>query len=158
MTCAAKQRVAAIRAVQAMRRKLDLDDDAYRDLVDRISRTCGPAVRSAGDCSLAQLNAVAAEMRMKLGQPVQPWRKGKPRRPVMAREARLKKIEALLADQGREWEYGHAIARRMCKVDRLEFCDGTGLSKIIAALEYDIRRHPERSRTGYLPVPPQGGQ
>lgn len=147
---AGNQRLVTIRAIQAMRRKLDLDDGAYRDLVERLSAGLGPAVRSAGDCSQGQLDAIAAELRQKLGQPVRTW-KGKPKAVPVDREARMRKIEALLADQGRQWEYAHALAQRIAKVDRLEFCDAVGLGKIIAALEYDIRRHPERSRTGYEP-------
>jgi hypothetical protein len=54
-----KMRLQTIRAIQAMRRKLDLDDDAYRDLVERNSARHGPAVRSAGDCNQAQLDAAA---------------------------------------------------------------------------------------------------
>lgn len=142
----AKLRLQAIRAIQAMRRKLDLDDVAYRDLVERNSIPHGRAVRSAGDCNQAQLDAVAAELRLKLGQPIRQW-KGKPKAPPVSREAQIGKIEALLADQGREWEYAHALARRIAKVERLEFCTGDGLKKVIAALAYDARRHPDRSRT-----------
>ena len=149
---AGSQRLATIRAVQAMRRKLGLDDDVYRDLVARVSATCGAAVRSAADCTQPQLDAIAAELRLKLGQPARTW-KGKPKTVPVDREARMRKVEALLADQGREWEYAHALARRIAKVERLEFCDAAALGKIIAAMEYDIRRHPERSRTGYKPEP-----
>lgn len=152
MTSRFSQRTATIRAIQAMRRRLDLDDGTYRDLIERISRACGPAVRSAGDCTQVQLDAMAAELRTKLGQPIQRW-KGKPKAPPVSREAQIGKIEALLADQGREWEYAHALARRICKVERLEFCRGGDLAKIIAALEYDARRHPDRSRTGYKAEP-----
>ncbi|MDR1076966.1 MAG: regulatory protein GemA [Xanthomonadaceae bacterium] len=148
-----KMRLQTIRAIQAMRRKLDLDDGAYRDLVERNSALHGPAVRSAGDCNQAQLDAVAGELRMKLGQPAKGGWKGKPKAPPLSREAQTSKIEALLADQGREWEYAHALARRICKVERLEFCRRSDLQRIIAALEYDARRHPERSRTGYKQEP-----
>ena len=150
---AGAQRLATIRTVQAMRRKLDLDDCAYRDLVERLSAGHGRPVRSAGDCTQAQLDAVATELRQKLGQPARPSWKGKPKPGPQDREARMRKIEALIADQGREWEYAHALARRLAKVERLEFCDAAALGKVIAALEYDARRHPERSRTGYRPEP-----
>lgn len=150
---AAQQRLATIRAIQVMRRRLDLDEDTYRDLVERISREQGSAVRSVGDCSQAQLNAVATELRRKLGQPAHAGWKGKPQKLPLSRQARMDKIEALLAHKGRAWEYAHAMARRICKVDRLEFCDGPQLSKIIAALEYDRRRHPGPSRAGDPPEP-----
>lgn len=148
-----KMRLQTIRAIQAMRRKLDLDDGAYRALVERNSGRHGPAVRSAGGCNQAQLDAVAAELRVKLGQPAKGGWKGKPKAPPLSREAQIGKIEALLADQGREWEYAHPLARRICKVERLEFCRSNDLRKVIAALEYDAHRHPERSRTGYKREP-----
>jgi phage gp16-like protein len=146
---AAKVRLAAIRAIQAMRRQLDLAEDVYRNLVESSSTLHGRAVRSAGDCNQAQLDAVAAKLRQLLGQPANGW-KNKPKDPALMVQALVRKIEAQLADQGREWNYAHALAQRICKVDRIEFCTPADLQKIIAALDYDAHRHPERSRTGHL--------
>ena len=145
---AAKVRLAAIRAIQAMRRQLDLADDVYRNLVESCSTPLGPAVRSAGACNLAQLDAVAAKLRQLLGQSANSW-KNKPKDPALMAQALIQKIEAQLADQGREWDYAHALAKRICKVERVEFCTPKDLQKVIAALDYDARRHPERSRTNH---------
>lgn len=145
---AAKMRLAAIRAIQAMRRQLDLDDEVYRNLVENCSTPLGPAVRSAGACNQAQLDAVAAKLRLLLGQPANGW-KNKPKDPALMVQALIRKVEAQLADQGREWDYAHALAKRICKVDRVEFCTPADLQKVIAALDYDAKRHPERSRTGH---------
>ena len=72
-----------------------------------------------------------------------------PGRPRVApdRAQQVRKIEALLADAGRPWEYlTHAkegrvsMVMRICKVKRLEFCNAQMLGKLIAALTYDARR------------------
>lgn len=65
---------------------------------------------------------------------------------VQDRAPQLKKIEALLAEAGREWEYAQSIARRVCKVDKLEFCNSEQLGKVIAALVYDAGRHGRRTK------------
>jgi phage gp16-like protein len=150
---ASKMRLAAIRAIQAMRRQLDLAEDVYRNLVESSSAPHGCAVRSAGACNQAQLDAVAAKLRQLLGQPASGW-KNKPKDQSLMVQALMRKIEAQLADQGREWDYGHALAQRICKVDRLEFCTPADLHKVIAALDYDAKRHPERSRTGHHSLEP----
>lgn len=143
-----KVRLATIRAIQAMRRQLDLDEDVYRNLVEASSTPHGPARRSAGDCNQAQLDAVAAKLRQLLGQSANGW-KNKPKDPALMVQALVRKVEAQLADQGREWDYAHALAKRICKVDRIEFCTPADLRKVIAALDYDAKRHPDRSRTGH---------
>lgn len=64
------------------------------------------------------------------------------RRPRIAasRTAQLGKIEALLADAGRPWEYINGMVKPICKVDAIEFCDEARLGKLIAALQYDANR------------------
>jgi phage gp16-like protein len=53
----------------------------------------------------------------------------------------LRKIEAYLAEAGRPWAYVHGMAKHMFAVDRVEWCEPGQLHKIVAALEYDARRH-----------------
>jgi Mu-like prophage protein gp16 len=52
----------------------------------------------------------------------------------------MRKVEALLADSGRQWEYARATAKRMFKVERLEWLDHDQLHKLIAALQIDANR------------------
>ena len=143
----AKRRLSLIRGIQAMRRKLELEDVEYRDLVERVSKQHGAAVRSAGDASLAQLGAIAAELRAKEGKPGQSahnarvWA-GKPKGDL---SPQLSKVEALLADAGREWAYAHSVARRVCKVERVEWCNPDQLAKVIAALQIDADRRARRA-------------
>ncbi|WP_244137136.1 gp16 family protein [Burkholderia pyrrocinia] len=68
------------------------------------------------------------------------------RRPSVARSraAQIRKIEALLANAGRSWDYLGGMVKRICKVDAIEFCDDAMLSKLIAALQYDANRRTRR--------------
>lgn len=62
-------------------------------------------------------------------------------RPANANQSPLmRKLEALLADAGREWEYARATAERMFKVQRLEWLDGNQLRRLVAALQIDANR------------------
>ena len=51
-----------------------------------------------------------------------------------SRSSQLKKIEALLTVGKKEWNYAHALAARICKVDRVEWVPEHELYKIITAL------------------------
>lgn len=85
------------------------------------------------------------------------WKRGFGRKPAARVEARgkdtpaLAKVRALLADGGKPAEYGDALAQRIAKVDRLEWCNPEQLGKVIAALEYDARRKAAKA----LELPPQ---
>lgn len=140
-----------LKAVHAEARRLGLDEDVYRALIERVSGEHGPAVRSSGDCSPEQLAAVLDELRGRGGRssgksvPGGDW----PGRPAGVLPPLLAKIEALLADAGRPWSYAISTARRICKVDRLEWCDDAQLSKVVAALQIDADRHGRgRGRRG----------
>lgn len=80
------------------------------------------------------------------------WKRGWPnKRPATRVEARSKdtpqlaKVRALLADGGKSAEYGDALAQRIAKVDRLEWCNPDQLGKLIAALVYDARRRQAKA-------------
>ena len=148
MTTPRDQRKRVLAAIHASAHRLGLDDATYRSLVQLVSAEHGPAQRSAGDCTQGQLNAIANEL-LRLGgvparavQAARGWA-GKPRGEL---SPQLGKIEALLADAGREWAYAHALARRMCRVGRLEWCRADQLGKIIAAMQIDANRR--RAKAG----------
>lgn len=129
-------------AIHAEAKRLALDNDTYRALLARIT---GHA--SAKDCTLAQLSLVIAEM-ARLS--------GKPKREVMAARVYagkpkdmtplLHKVEALLTDAGREWSYGHGMARRMFKAQRLEWLNPDQLHRVVAALQVDANRRRKRAQ------------
>lgn len=132
----AKARNSKLAAVHAEAKTAGMDDDTYRSLLQRIT-----GHRSAKDCSDQQLVDVLTEMRRLAGKPLQAhhaakvWA-GKPK----AMSPLLKKVEALLADAGREWAYGHALAERMFKVKRLEWLNPDQLHRAVAALQLDADR------------------
>ena len=145
---AEKIRKRVLAAIHAAASKLGLSDDVYRDLVARVSAEHGPAQRSAGKCTPRQLDAIANELRRLGGMPARQaeasrvWR-GKPKGDL---SPQLTKVEALLADAGREWAYAHAVCKRVCKVNRLEWCNPEQLAKVIAALQIDANRRAKRSQ------------
>ena len=124
--------------IHIAKQQLAMDDDSYRAML----RSVG-GVESAKDLDTA---GAANVMRHLERCGFRPKSTGG-RRPRVAapRAAQLRKIEALLADAGRSWEYLGGMVRRICKVDAIEFCDDTMLGKLIAALQYDARRRAERA-------------
>lgn len=142
-TIAEKTRKRTLGAIHATSKQLGLDDDTYRSLVARVSAEHGPAQRSCAKCTPVQLNAIANELRRIAGKPAQDaqnarkWA-GKPKGDL---SPQLAKIEALLADAGREWAYAHGLTKRLCKgVARVEWCNPDQLAKVIAALQIDADR------------------
>lgn len=73
------------------------------------------------------------------------------------RMPRMRKIEALLADAGRSWAYADGVAKKLfattTRIERIEFCDGDHLAKVIAALIYDAKRRAKKE----APVSPPSG-
>lgn len=71
------------------------------------------------------------------------------RKPVVTAERQplLDKIEALLADAKRPWRYVGSMAKRMYRIDRLEWASPEQLRGLVAALEKDARRRAARAAT-----------
>jgi phage gp16-like protein len=57
-----------------------------------------------------------------------------------SRAAQLAKIEALLTIGGKPWAYGDALAKRICKVERIAWVPDRDLYKIITALRMQAKR------------------
>lgn len=53
--------------------------------------------------------------------------------------AQIRKIGKCLGSR-RSWNYGHALAKRIAKVEHLDWCTSAQLRRIIAALTYDKKR------------------
>lgn len=120
--------------IHIAKKQLAMDDDSYRAML----RSVG-GVDSAKN--LTPMGA-AKVLRHLEGCGFKPMpRTG--RRPSVAarRKAQLRKIEALLAEAGRPWNYLNSMVRRICKVEAVEFCDDEMLAKLIAALSIDAKRH-----------------
>ncbi len=69
------------------------------------------------------------------------------------REGLIGKIEAQLADKARiqcavvPWSYADAIAKKVCGVDKVQWCDTKQLGKVIAALAKDLERLKNREES-----------
>ena len=115
----------------------------YRQMLWTIGR-----VRSAGDLDHAGRARVVAHLRQLmvargLAKPGQTY-PGRPARPAPDKAAQIRKVEALLADSGRGWDYATGMVKRMFKVDAIEFCTAFDLQRLIAALVYDQKRQAKR--------------
>lgn len=126
--------------------RIGLSDEAYRSVLWEKAR-----VHSSKDLSLAGFRSVMDEFDRLAKEKNLPPREQHPSafRPrnmnAQDRAPQLKKIEALLSEAGRPWAYAQSLAQRVCKVDRLEFCNPEQLGKVIAALMYDAKRHGRRT-------------
>lgn len=147
---AEKARKRVLAAIHALAKECAMEEGAYRCLVARVSADHGPQQRSAGKCTPKQLDAIANELRRIAGKPTQGARSartwaGKPKGDL---SPQMGKVEALLADAGREWAYAHSLAKRLCKVERLDWCNPDQLAKVIAALQIDADRRARRAAAG----------
>lgn len=126
--------------------QLGLDDETYRDLLERVA-----GVRSAKALDAAGRAKVLDEL-ARLG--AKPYRGRKRRRKVNAPEEKARliaKIEAMLAEAERPLEYAEAILRKMTKHEHrtpLAWASPPQLHDIVAALVYDQIRRKRRAKGG----------
>jgi phage gp16-like protein len=137
-------RKARLARIHLAKKTLGLCEDTYRDLLARVT-----GLRSCADMTAQQHHEVLAEF-VRLG-----FRDERAEARAAAFKARpknvkdvplLRKAEALLADGKKPWAYGHAMAKRMFKVARVEWLTGEQLRRLVAALEVDARRHAKGAR------------
>lgn len=128
--------MSSLAKIHVAKAQLGLDDATYRALLARVA-----GVRSAKDLNPRQIGAVIAEFQ-RLGWVPKTVRKPSRPAPNAAAERRklVSKIEAFLAEASRPWAYADALALRMFKVERVEWCDFDQLRSLIAALAYDAKR------------------
>lgn len=143
-TVAAADRNADLARIHIAKKQLGLDDDTYRDMLWSIGR-----VRSAGDLDFAGRRRVLEHLRscgfktvVKAPRPASGWEwvnnAAEEKKPM------LRKIAVLLRDAGRGKEYVDGMAKKMCHVERVEFCTPKQLHDVISALVRDQQRRAER--------------
>lgn len=135
MSATRSRRNAQLAKIHVAKKQLGLDEDTYRDLLHAAA-----GVRSASKLDPAGVARVLERFRALGWQDKPSSRHGRRPNPPESRSKQISKIEALLADAGRPWAYADGIAKRVCKVDAVAFCDSQQLQKIIAALVYDQER------------------
>ena len=126
MTCHRRidKRQAELAKIHIAAKQLGLDDDAYRAMLWTVAR-----VRSAGDLDQAGRSTVLDHLK---SRGFEARHRRKPR--IADTDPQLRKIGALLADSGRPWSYGHAIAKRMFGKEDLTFCSAHEKAAVITAL------------------------
>lgn len=130
--------------IHIAKKELGLSDEAYRDILKWKFN-----VSSSKELSPRQQTVLLNHFQAQGWRPKRPAKAGKApfkrSRAPLGREALLAKIEAQLADRGLAWAYAEGMAKKICKVDALEFCDEIMLWKIVAAFSYDRKRRLRRA-------------
>lgn len=119
--------------IHIAKKELAMDDDSYRAMLARVA-----GVTSAKDLNPRQVGAVLREFE-RLGWKPKAGR-DKPNAAV-DRQKLVGKIGAQLAEAGRPWDYADALAKRLYKVERLEWLDAKQLGGVVTALAKDAQRH-----------------
>lgn len=114
-------------------KQLGMDDTTYRDMLWTVAR-----VRSASLLDKFGRGMVIKHL-ARCGATFN--KKGEKRpRPPQSKEALVAKIRAQLISAQRPDSYADSMAKHMFNVDRFEWCTADQLHRIVAALNYDIRR------------------
>ena len=134
--------------IHQAKKALGLCDREYRALLMRVTAdevgiggidSSGNMTEEQHVAVLRELGRLAARRGIRLEQDARRCRQfhGKPA--ATAATPMLRKVEALLADAKRPWDYAHAMAQRMFGVQRLEWLRDDQLHKLVAALQVDAR-------------------
>ncbi|KGT95321.1 hypothetical protein NG99_04700 [Erwinia typographi] len=124
-----------IRIVHTGKSRLGWDDDTYRDVLARLT-----GKRSASDCSATELEKVVTYMRTVGFAPTASY--GRRPRVATGRKGMLSKIEALLAEAGRPWDYLDGIVERMLGEKKpVEWLNDDQVRKLMQMLIVDAKRH-----------------
>ena len=124
-----KKKCAAIHAACGPR-DLDLDEGTRRDIIERFA---GAGKRSTKDLDNRSADLVIDHLK-KMGAKIGGSKNG-PIRVSPEKAGLLSKINALLADQGKDWNYAHAIAKNNFKTERVEWLTLPHLRGLIAQLD-----------------------
>lgn len=116
--------------IHILANELGMNKDDYRDMLeDRTGK------RSASDLNTRQLLNTVNHLKNLIDGPTkQPLERNPGESPQMM------KIKAMLMAGGKSTAYGDGIARKICKVDRLEWVPEEDLYKIITALKKQGQR------------------
>jgi phage gp16-like protein len=133
-----RRELAAIHVMAS--KQLRLDRETYVALLERVS-----GVSSAADLDAVGRSRVLDEMKRLygLGQRQTLNAVDAPGAPQNAREelaAMMSKVGAILAETGKSWNYAHGAAKRMFKVQRVEWLKPDQLHKLVAALQISANR------------------
>lgn len=135
-------RTRQLAAIHVAKAKLKLDDATYRALLARVT-----GKNSASELDAHQRSEVLRELARLQGVGASAQHLGLPGAPKQVRDelkAMVGKIEAILTETGRSWNYAHGIAKRMFGRARVEWLHADELHKLVAALMIDQKRRARR--------------
>ena len=143
ITALRNKQLAAIHVIAAKR--LRLDRETYVALLQRVG-----GVDSSGKLDGRGRAKVLDELRRLAGEGQQQMRNAVnlPDAPQNVREetaGMVAKVGAMLAQLGKRWNYAHGTAKRMFRVQRVEWLRADQLHKLVAALTYAQRRQRRTS-------------
>ncbi|TKI08644.1 gp16 family protein [Martelella alba] len=136
MTPNTKALIGAIKAGQAF---LQWDDDTYRHVLYRLT-----GKTSSTRCSLEELQKLREYMHEQGFPRKVAKRHGRRPNPGLSKRQVLGKIEALLADAGRPWDYAQTMCQHMFQVQRLDWLTQEQFTKLMQALIIDAKRRGKR--------------
>lgn len=144
-TGAAKRRTAQLAAIHVLANKqLGLDRETYVALLSRVAGVTSSAGldgkgRQKVLDELRRLSGGTARRRAHAEMPDTPESARADIAPIIG------KISAMLAEADRTWEYAHSIARKMFKVERVEWLNPDQMHRLVAALSYDQQRRGRKA-------------
>ena len=133
-----RRQLAAIHVLATKR--LRLDRETYIALLERVG-----GVRSSADLDSSGLSRVLDEMRRLAGEGQRQMRNAvnladAPQNVRDEVAAMVTKVGAILAEMGKSWNYAHGTAKRMFKVQRVEWLRPDQLHRLVAALQISANR------------------
>lgn len=131
------RRRAMIGKLHIARQQIGMAEEDYRAMLSR----CADGKTSSTQLTLPQLDKALAKMKRLGFMPKPAPKAGKRPKPTDERERYMAKVEALLADAKRPWDYADATAKRMFKIDKAAWLDIAQLRSLMVALEIEVRRH-----------------
>lgn len=132
LTPDAKKLVGIIKAAQQY---LKMDDETYRSVLVRLTGK-DSATRLTPD----ELGIVRDYFHAQGYPRRSPKKYGRKPNVPLSKKSVLSKIEALLADAGRPWEYAESMAKRMFNRQKIDWLDHNELVKLMQALAVDQKR------------------
>ncbi|MEQ9868579.1 regulatory protein GemA [Pectobacterium odoriferum] len=123
-----------IGAIKAGQSALSWDDETYRSVLTRLTGKSSSTL-----CTITELEKVKEYMHQQ-GWPRKAKKHGRKPSVPASKKAALSKIEALLADASRPWQYAETMAQNMFGVRYINWLDIQQLTKLMQALIIDAKR------------------
>ncbi|WP_293266764.1 regulatory protein GemA [Neptunomonas sp.] len=123
--------------IHIAKKELGLGDETYRAMLRQVTKKS-----SCADMHISDLYRVMEHLKA-LGYKPAVRKFGKRPNPPKDKVALMGKVEALLADRKLHWNYAHAMAQRMFKVEKVDWLDRDQLWRLVASLQKHAQRSAE---------------